>query len=217
VSTTRRQAVVEAALALQRAEGIGAVTMRRLGAELGVDPALLYREFRSKDEILHELGDRILGEHLAGVEPGPDPYGTLRDLCLRLRAAHLAQPRIASLVRSEPPRRPHEERLTDLMLGALRRIGLGDEGAVAAYHALVALTVGGTAIDAPVAQLAPSEREALYERWRADYHGLDAARYPDLAAVADLLYRGPADARFAHALELMLAGLAARAGRSAGG
>lgn len=204
---SRREAIVEAALGLQHAEGIGGVTMRRLGAELGVDPALIYREFRSKDEILHELGDRILGEHLVGAGPGPDPRATLRDLCLRLRAAHLAQPRIASLVRSEPPRRPHEERLTDLMLGALRHAGVDDEAAVAGYHALIALTVGGTAIDAPVAQLPAAEREALYERWRADYRGLDAARFPHVAAVADRLYRGSAEARFAHALELMLDGL----------
>jgi AcrR family transcriptional regulator len=209
VVRSRHEAIVETALRLQRAEGIGAVTMRRLGAELHVDPALIYREFRSKDEILHELGDRILGEHLAGMAPGPDPYATLRELCLRLRAAHLAQPRIASLVRAEPPRRPNEERLTDLMLGALRRAGLDAAAAVAGYHALIALTVGATAIDAPVAKLPAGEREELYERWRADYRGLDAARFPDVAAVADRLYRGSADARFAHALELMLTGLAA--------
>jgi AcrR family transcriptional regulator len=209
VTASRREAIVEAALRLQRAEGIAAVTMRRLGAELRLDPALIYREFRSKDEILHELGDRILGEHLAGVEPADDPYATLRDLCLRLRAAHLAQPRIASLVSAEPPRRPHEERLTDLMLGALRRAGLDDAAAVAGYHALIALTVGGTAIDAPVAQLPAGARDELYERWRADYRGLDAARFPDVAAVAERLYRGSADARFAHALDLMLAGLRA--------
>jgi len=35
---------------------------------------------------------------------------------------------IASLVRGEPPRQPAEQRLTDLMLGALRRAGFGQWG-----------------------------------------------------------------------------------------
>src|SRR4051794_41331127 len=99
--------------------------MRRLGAELGIDPALIYRRFGSKDEILHEVGDRILALALAEVATSGDWRADLRDLCLRLRAAHLAQPQIASLVRSRPPRQPAELRLTDLMLGALRRGGGG--------------------------------------------------------------------------------------------
>ena len=92
------------------------------------------------------------------------------------------------------------------MLGALRRAGFGADEAVAGYHALIGLTLGAAAIDAPVAQLAPAERERLYERWRADYRGLDPARFGDVAAVADRLYRGSAEGRFAFALDLMLDG-----------
>ena len=92
-----RAAIVERAYALQDAEGLRAVTMRRLGAELGIDPAQIYRQFGSKDEILHEVGDRILATALEGFAGSGDWRADLRDLCLRLRAAHLAQPRIASL------------------------------------------------------------------------------------------------------------------------
>ena len=206
-----RAAIVEQAHALQAAEGLRAVTMRRLGAELGIDPALIYRQFGSKDEILHEVGDRILAGALRDFTGSGDWRADLRDLCLRLRAAHLAQPQIASLVRSEPPRQPAEQRLTDLMLGALRRAGFGPDEAVDGYHALIGLTLGAAAIDAPVAQLEPAERDRLYERWRADYRSLDPARFGDVVAVADRLYRGSAERRFAVALDLMLDALAARA------
>jgi len=52
MAAVSRAAIVERAHALQDAEGLRAVTMRRLGAELGIDPAQLYRQFASKDEIL---------------------------------------------------------------------------------------------------------------------------------------------------------------------
>ena len=211
MAAVSRAAIVERAHALQDAEGLRAVTMRRLGAELGIDPAQLYRQFGSKDEILQEVGDRILAAALDGFAGTAEWRADLRDLCLRLRAAHLAQPQIASLVRSEPPRQPAEQRLTDLMLGALRRAGFGPDDAVDGYHALIGLTLGAAAIDGPVAQLEPAERERLYERWRADYRGLDPAAFGEVVAVADRLYRGTAERRFAFALDLMLDALAARA------
>jgi TetR/AcrR family tetracycline transcriptional repressor len=211
VPPVSRAAIVERAHALQEAEGPGAVTMRRLGAELGIDPALIYRRFGSKDEILHEVGDRILALALDGVAATGHWRADLRDLCLRLRRAHLAQPQLVSLARNEPPRQPAELLLTDLMLRALGDAGFGPDDAADAYHALVGLTLGAAAVDAPVAQLPEAEREGLYERWRADYRGLDPARFGATVAVADRLYRGSAERRFEVALDLMLDALAARA------
>ena len=50
--TLTPRTVVEGALALAEAEGLGAVTIRRLAKELGVTPMALYWHFRSKDELL---------------------------------------------------------------------------------------------------------------------------------------------------------------------
>ena len=47
-----------AALALADAEGLDALTIRRLAAELGVTPMALYWHFRSKEELLAGLGDQ---------------------------------------------------------------------------------------------------------------------------------------------------------------
>src|SRR4028119_2254718 len=56
--TLTPQAVVEGALALADAEGLGAVTIRRLAKELGVTPMALYWHFRSKDELLEGMAAR---------------------------------------------------------------------------------------------------------------------------------------------------------------
>ena len=47
-----RQRILEAALAIIDAEGLGALTMRRLGEELGVEAMSLYRHVESKEAVL---------------------------------------------------------------------------------------------------------------------------------------------------------------------
>lgn len=57
---------------------MSALTMRRIGAELGVDPTAIYRHFRNKREMLTELADRLFA-----TEPELDPDAPWQD---RLRA-----------------------------------------------------------------------------------------------------------------------------------
>src|SRR5712671_3885715 len=57
-----KSAVVGRALALADAEGLDALTVRRLAQELGVTPMALYWHFRSKEELLSGLADRFWSE-----------------------------------------------------------------------------------------------------------------------------------------------------------
>ena len=50
-----KQAVVQRALALADADGLDALTIRRLATELGVTPMALYWHFRNKEELLAGL------------------------------------------------------------------------------------------------------------------------------------------------------------------
>src|SRR5215212_12195733 len=60
--TLTPQRVIEGALALAEAEGLGAVTIRRLAKELGVTPMALYWHFRSKDKLLDGMAASIFEE-----------------------------------------------------------------------------------------------------------------------------------------------------------
>jgi AcrR family transcriptional regulator len=60
--------IVRAAVAVADAEGLAAVSMARVAAELGKSTMALYRHVRSKDELLTLMGD-------AAVAPPPDPSG----------------------------------------------------------------------------------------------------------------------------------------------
>src|SRR3984957_2935756 len=54
-------AIVDVALAITRAEGLDAVTMRRVAAELDTGAASLYVYVRNRDELLRAMLDRVAG------------------------------------------------------------------------------------------------------------------------------------------------------------
>ena len=73
--TLTPQTVVEGALALAEAEGLGAVTIRRLAKKLGVTPMALYWHFRSKDELLDGMAATIFEE----VDLSVDAFATWQE------------------------------------------------------------------------------------------------------------------------------------------
>jgi AcrR family transcriptional regulator len=59
-----RDDIAEAAVAVADADGLEAVSMRRVASELGLGTMSLYHYIRSKDELLDLMGDRIMGGQL---------------------------------------------------------------------------------------------------------------------------------------------------------
>ncbi len=65
-----RDAIVDAALTILDADGVDALTIRRLGHELGTGAASLYWHIAGKQELGELVYDRIMGE----IDlPDPDP------------------------------------------------------------------------------------------------------------------------------------------------
>ena len=202
-----RAVIIDACLVLIERNGADAFSMRLLGTHLEVDPTAMYRHFRNKDELLRAVGDRIHASVLVDLPARGGWRRIVREICIRLRAAHLAHPELASLVRTGPPMHNNEFALTEAMLHQLRRGGLKPRDATLAYHALIELTVASAAIDAPLAAKSVAERSATYRLWRAAYASLDPELYPESVALAAHLYATSADDRFAYALDCLLAGI----------
>lgn len=57
-----RERVLEAALRLVDGEGMGALSMRRLGAELGVDPMAVYHHVPGKGAVVSGLVEKVFAE-----------------------------------------------------------------------------------------------------------------------------------------------------------
>ena len=207
-----REIILDAAAHLVRTTS-GEITLAQLGTQLGVDATAFYRHFRDKDELMRATADQILSAVTVDLPaPTSDWRTTVALIMTRLRVAHLTNPRLAELVRSGPPLNANEFDLTDRVLAELRAAGCTPRYAALAYHALIELTVGAAALDAALAATTPAERRASYDHWRQTYRDLDPARYPTATRLADRLYQGDADSRFAFALDRMLDGIAAGIG-----
>ena len=69
--TLTREAIVERAVEIGNAEGLEAVSLRRLATELGVTPMALYRHVKDKAGLLNAMYEAEVGsiDILAGVRP----------------------------------------------------------------------------------------------------------------------------------------------------
>ncbi|WCD85600.1 Tetracycline repressor protein class E [Streptomyces xanthophaeus] len=137
-----RALIVEAAGALVDAEGLEAVSTRRLAAALGVSGPSLYNHFRTKDEILDAVADSVservdlsMFELLTppgsgtgsgtgtGSEGGGDWRTALHDWAHSYRDALSDHPNIVPVLARGPGRRPAGLRVADAVFGAMTAAG----------------------------------------------------------------------------------------------
>jgi AcrR family transcriptional regulator len=188
--------LIDGCVRIADAEGTDAVTLRRLGAELGVDPTAVYRHFRDKHELLTATADHLLMAALDDIELSGDWRADMRAFALRIRQVYLAHPGFASFVATAPGPLPNEARLSEAALGIISRAGFSETKAISVFEVLEAYTVGVSAMDA-IADAHPTEA------WRHSYAAMSRADYPHLTATAHLLYQD-SDARFAYGLDALI-------------
>ncbi|MET8946497.1 TetR/AcrR family transcriptional regulator [Streptomyces sp. NPDC004542] len=112
--------IVATARELVDAEGLPAVSTRRLAAELGVSGPSLYNHFRTKDEILEAVADSVSAQvDLSMFEDGRDWRTALHDWAVSYRAALRDHPNIVPVLARGPGRRPAALRLADAVYGAM--------------------------------------------------------------------------------------------------
>ena len=137
-----RERVCLAALELVDSEGREALSMRRLGARLGVEAMSLYRHVRNKDDLLDALQAAILGG-LGGALPADGDWRTrLRGLAEGLRDALLEHPNVIPILATRPVRAP--EALMPIVSAwmALEREGFSGDDARKAVIAVGVFTIG---------------------------------------------------------------------------
>ncbi|MFR9800272.1 TetR/AcrR family transcriptional regulator [Streptomyces sp. MS06] len=116
--------IVRTARELVDAEGLAAVSTRRLAAELGVSGPSLYNHFRTKDEILEAVADSVSAMvDLSMFEDGRDWRTALHDWAVSYRSALRDHPNIVPVLARGPGRRPAALRLADAAYGAMVEAG----------------------------------------------------------------------------------------------
>jgi AcrR family transcriptional regulator len=221
-----RPAIVAAAVAVADADGLGAVTFRKLAAALEAGPMRLYGYLASKDELLDLMVDEVYGE-IAADQTGPDGgdwRAVLRSQAHRVRRAALRHEWFAELLAGRPHTGPRALAFLEESYAAFGDDAASDDAVFGDIDAVMAAV--GTfnayvlgAISGEIAERRAERATGMDERqWQAAsgpyiMRMLATGRYPALARIVrDATHPGPSVA-FGIGLDSVLEGIAARARR----
>ena len=207
-----RELVLRAALALVDAEGLDALTMRRLGQELGRDPMALYRYAAGREALLDGVAETVLSQLVIPAD-GRDWEAQLRTTGHEFRRLALAHPHVVPLIVARPlstplglrPRgtlKPLEQILA-LLIGA----GFAADQALHVYRAYFGLLYGHVLNELQEVLVDPRATDALL---RLGLDRLPAEEFPHIRALADALLAGyDGAAELDRGLDILLEGLRA--------
>ncbi|TYP89159.1 TetR/AcrR family transcriptional regulator [Blastococcus xanthinilyticus] len=173
--------LTEAAVRLADAEGLAAVSMARVAAELDASPMALYRYVASKDELLLLMSDAALEE-----PPATPLAGEWRE-----RVAAWAREVLAAIRRhpwyrdipiSGPPAGPRNLAWLDRGLSAFAGLDIDEEDKVLVYLGVLPLIHGQVRLSIDLAAGFAEDPAAFGERYATALEVLvDPARMPHLA------------------------------------
>ena len=130
-----RERVLRAAAAFADANGIGSLSMRKLGEALGVEAMSLYNHVANKDDLLDGMVDHVFGE--IDLPSGAIDWKTaMRDRAGSARQALSRHPWAIALMQSRTAPGPSTLRHHDAVIGCLRGAGFSIEMAAHAFSAL---------------------------------------------------------------------------------
>jgi AcrR family transcriptional regulator len=188
-----RETVLRAAVVLADREGLKALSMRRLGAELGVEAMTLYHHLPSKDALLDGLVEQLVAGVTAPQFESSWQEG-LRTYAVGLRSALLAHPNLVPLIASRPAVTAQNLQVMETALQGLAAAGLEPADALDVLYAVTGFVVGHV--------VTASEGDQVDH-----LVAIDAGEYPLLAKAAAAGPDRDADTRFTFALDALLKGL----------
>lgn len=199
-----RERIVAAALRIIDAEGVDALSLRRLADDLRVTPMSLYWHVADKAELLELVGHAVLAEIELPDRAG-DWQAQLRDVHRAMFDAFLRHPNATDLLigraRFGPGGLATFERILEILLDA----GFTPVDAFDAYQSLYLFSLGFMATSTRSPEFVAVQRAGA-----AYMATLPAERFPAIRAVTPTIGRRSLDEQFAVGLDVVIAGVAAR-------
>jgi AcrR family transcriptional regulator len=207
-----KQAVVDRALALGDAEGLEALTIRRIATELGVTPMALYWHFRNKEELLAGLGDQIWSELDTDVDESAPWDSQLRGLLESLLHVLRSHPCASQLILVGEKQSDAALVASETALAVLRRGGFDPEHAAEITRSALftALTLVMTDPDTKPAQDAAHKAEEQRKQ-HVRLALLPPDRYPCLVEAARPMSSFEPELHYSFGVDLFVAGVKALA------
>jgi AcrR family transcriptional regulator len=207
-----RDRVLQAALSLADRGGLEALTMRRLGQELGVEAMALYYHFASRDEIIDGMVDLVFAE--VELPPADGAWrSAMRRRAISLRDALLRHRWAIGLMEARGHPGPANLRHHDAVIGSLRAAGFDMAAVAHAYSVLDAYIYGFALTKMTLPFDAGTDMTEMAQGMLAPF---PAGEYPNLVAfITDHASRPGYDFgdEFEHGLDVVLDGLEGAGGR----
>jgi AcrR family transcriptional regulator len=171
-----REEFLNAALAIVDAEGLEALTLRRLGAEVGVSYTAVYTYFENRDTLIGTLVNNLSAEIITGVKiSGTTPHEIILAIGIATRQTLSNHPLLVPAFTHAGAEMEEEESSTiSIIATLLEQAGLSGKDLVLAYRAIESFVLGSTVFDLGAA---PQHLSTRQRRYRASNH-------PDFMAVA---------------------------------
>ncbi|HZY65898.1 MAG TPA: TetR/AcrR family transcriptional regulator C-terminal domain-containing protein [Rubrobacteraceae bacterium] len=194
-----RERILEAAIDFVDREGLEALSMRKLGAELGVEAMSLYNHVQSKGALLDGMVEVLLRD--LKVPPESDDWEVrVREAYRRFRQLAHAHPNVFPLLIVRPPDTMDGAWLVETFLNTLQAAGFDAKTALQAYRTLTSFTVGYVISELRGFAMEPGNG-------RLGARGLPSEDFPRLAELSPFLGDIDRNAEFEGGLDLIFSGL----------
>jgi AcrR family transcriptional regulator len=210
-----RDRVVRAAVAVADAEGLGALSMRRIAADLGVATMSLYRHVASKDDLMLLMADAVFGEQPFPERPPAGWRERLETMARLMWSALRRHPWAAEVVSlTRPQALPNLIAYGEWSLSALRGTGFDTEDTMYTHLTLIG-HVRGVALSLHSETLAAQDTGMTNEEWlesegQGSVELIGSGRYPALAEMIERPFDYDLDRVFEYGLQRLLDGVEAR-------
>jgi AcrR family transcriptional regulator len=206
---TRRR-IIEAAIRIIDAEGLDALSMRRLGQELGAGATSIYWHVANKDQLLDLVLDEIMGEVASEVRGAGGWCERLTDAARAVRRVLGRHPNASVLLGERPTIGPNALDALELVLSELAAAGFDRRSAMLTVNTVVNFAAGWAVFECrkPAGELAEGKSpEELGELLHTMMISLPAGRYPNLVASAGEIVGIGTDEQFEFALQAIIEGV----------
>lgn len=194
--------IVAAAIRLVDRDGAAALTMSRVGEELGVAAMSLYNHVAGKEALLDAVAEALLRD-ITIPSSAPDWETIVRESFRSVRRLAHRHPALFPLVLDRIPHLLGEARLIEGFLEVMCAAGFDERTALGAFRVLSDFTIGYVLAEARGITLEPSQSQL-------QAGSLPGEAFPRIARLAPRLGAEDRDADFELGLELILTGLRAR-------
>lgn len=197
-----RQAILQAAVHLADREGLAALSMRRLGAELGVEAMTLYHHLPNKSALLDGMVEQVASEAIPPAFGHASWREALRDYAQSLLVALSAHPNVVPLFIAQPAMTPQNLRTMEAILDLLHSAGFELRQALDMVYSLIEFVLGHVAIQAGATRTGPQGQPDQAE----GSSSIDPDTYPLLSQAIRTDEKHGTTSRFEFALEALLSG-----------